>query len=336
SYQYGLDNDKHWRCFAEHCKATTFADLPSDYLAAKWRFHPTEFITVMRQCGWLSEAELLQLLPQHAMRSSKGITLWEAVPATNANFRTNPVARDHRVPLNRAMRKWGIASPFRAATFFGNAIQETMWLGRLSEFGGSTLWYAPWQGRGFLQLTNPGNYVDYWRYRGRVVPESLRAALVNAYQKINSTAPASRSNSGLQDANFPALTQEMKNWRAATQDDRVANYAEALFAPSDSAGYYWAKNFMSKEADKRHFLERVTIQTNLGAKVYYRSPAFWRASATVNLPGAVNRTNYAGINGFDARCVAYGYALAVLSEKQFLDCNGQEILWFPDSHSSRR
>ncbi|MGJ7507335.1 M23 family metallopeptidase [Variovorax sp. GT1P44] len=334
--KYGLDDDQNWQCFADHCKSTTFADLPPDYVAAKWRFHPAEFITVLRRCGWLSEDELLQLLPKHAMRSSRGTTLWEAVPDANANFRTNSVARDHRLPLNRAMRKWGMTSPFRAATFFGSSIQETMWLGSLAEFGGTKLWYAPWHGRGFLQLTNPENYVDYWSYRGRVIAKSLRAAIVSAYQRIASTPPASRSNSGLQDINFPALISEITTWRAAVQGDRLADPKEALFAPSDSAGFYWVKNLKSEEADQPHLLERVAIKTNAGKKIYYRSQTFWRASARVNLPGAVARTNYIGINGFDARCVAYGYALAVLSEKNFPDDTGRETLWFPEAHFFRR
>ncbi|MBO9650690.1 MAG: hypothetical protein J7605_19470, partial [Variovorax sp.] len=332
SYQYGLDNDKHWRCFAEHCKATTFADLPSDYLAAKWRFHPAEFITVMRRCGWLNETEFTQLLPQNAIRKSRGVVLWEFI----SSAATSRTIKYHRIPLNRALRKWCIDTPLRQATFFGNSVQETQWWSLLAEASGSSLWYAPWYGRGFLQLTNPDNYVAYWRYRARTIPEALHAQMVNAYEQIASMAPASRENSGLQDINFPALTSEMKAWRAHIEGIPREGNKEAKFAPSDSAGYYWAKNNMSKEADRTHVLERVTIQTNKGNKIYYRSQGFWRASATVNLPTAVKRTNYTGINGFDARCVAYGYALAVLTEMRFANSSGQIDLFFPDSHSPRR
>jgi hypothetical protein len=41
---------------------------------------------------------------------------------------------------------------------------------------------------------------------------------------------------------------------------------------------------MVDHADARHVLERVSIQTDQGARAYYRDPSFWRASATVNLP----------------------------------------------------
>jgi predicted chitinase len=327
---------RKWQRFVIHARALSFPDLPADFLKAQWRFHPREFIGVMRKCGWLSKEDLVQTLPMHAMRLVKGTYLWEQVPATNANFATNPIARDHRIPMNVALRRWAINTPTRMATFLGNSLQETMWLGRLSELGGPGLWYAPWYGRGFLQLTNPANYVAYWRYRGRQVLESLHTAMVVEYKKIAALAPSQRSNSGLQDSNFSSLNQDILRWRSEVSSDNPAKTEEDFFAPADSAGFYWAKNGMSKEADVTHALERVSISTNTGTKIYYRSSSFWRASATVNLPGAVGRTNYTGINGFDARCVAYGYALAVLTEMKFIDDDGQKSLWFPDTNLPRR
>lgn len=301
-----------------------------------WHFHPREFIRQFRKCAWLSEKEFKQLLPQNAMRlDRKRGLLWEPIRLNGAR---NTIIANHRHPLNVAMRKWGIDNPLRRATFFGNSVQETQWWALLGEAAGSTLWYAPWYGRGFLQLTNPGNYIDYWRYRGRSVPEPLRAALVSAYQAVAGTSVAARSNAGLQDACFTALTQEMLGWRSNVEAGSApgSQTAEDNLAPSDSAGYYWAKNNMSREADAAHVLTRVPIQTDQGAKAYYRSPTFWRASAAINLPGAMNRTNYTGINGFDARCIAYGYALAVLTEAKFEDSTGHVALEFPDTNVPRR
>jgi hypothetical protein len=301
-----------------------------------WHFHPRAFINHFRKCAWLSDGEFRQLLPQHAMRlDNKRILLWEPIRLNGAR---NATIANHRTPLNIMLRKWGIDTPLRRAAFFGNSVQETQWWALLAEGSGSTLWYAPWYGRGFLQLTNPGNYIDYWRYRGRTVPEALRAALVAAYQTVAGTPPARRSNAGLQDSNFSALTAQMREWRSHVGADMTGRsyMPEDVFAPADSAGYYWAKNIMSKEADAAHTLERVPIQTDQGTRMYYRSSAFWRASATVNLPGAVNRTNYTGINGFDARCVAYGYALAVLTEMRFPNSTGNTALEFPEANLPRR
>ncbi|MGJ7528436.1 type VI secretion system tip protein TssI/VgrG [Variovorax sp. GB1P17] len=301
-----------------------------------WHFHPRAFVNHFRKCAWLSEGEFRQLLPQYAMRlDNRRILLWEPIRLNGAR---NATIANHRTPLNITLRKWGVDTPLRRASFFGNSIQETQWWALLAEGSGSTLWYAPWYGRGFLQLTNPGNYIDYWRYRGRTVPESLRAALVAAYQAVAGTPPARRSNAGLQDSNFPALTAQMREWRSHVGAEMTgrSGMPEDVFAPADSAGYYWAKNIMSMEADAVHTLERVPIQTDQGARMYYRSSAFWRASATVNLPGAVNRTNYTGINGFDARCVAYGYALAVLTEIRFPSAAGNTALEFPETNVPRR
>lgn len=319
-------------CFWEELPAEDKSRLTIKH----WHFHPREFIKHFRMCGWLSEPEFKQLLPQFAMRLDRrrGL-LWEPI---QFNGGRSTIITNHRIPLNRALRKWGIDTPLRKATFFGNSVQETQWWALLAEGSGSTLWYAPWYGRGFLQLTNPGNYIDYWRYRGRTVSEPLRIGLVAAYQAVAGASPAQRSNAGLQDANFSALTAQMREWRSHVSADTTgrSSSSEDVLAPSDSAGYYWAKNRMSAEADAAHILELVSIQTDQGVKAYYRSAAFWRASATVNLPGAVNRTNYTGINGFDARCVAYAYALAVLTETRFPSSTGNISVEFPETNLPRR
>lgn len=61
----------------------------------------------------------------------------------------------------------------------------------------------------------------------------------------------------------------------------------------------------------------MTIETNSGQKCYYRSPSFWKASAAVNLPGAIGDLYSTRLNGFEARCVTYAVALSVLGETRF-------------------
>lgn len=336
-----LHEDESWSLFEQHVKKLAFwaeAGLPQ---RSVWHFHPLQFIRHFRRCGWLSAREFVQLLPQHAVRTQQhgGQTqvLWEPVPAVNANPERNPVLRDHRVPLNKTMRKHGIDTPMRQACFFGNAVQETSWLGSLAEYAGSRLWYAPWYGRGFLQLTNPGNYCDYWAWRGREVDPALRRALAAAYATISQMPGGQRSNERLRDANFSRLTQQMVQWRdhvaSATQPPKSP---EDFFAPSDSAGFYWLKNRMAQYADEPHVIERCTVQTDHGRKVYYRSMSFWRASAAVNLPSAVGRTHYTGLNGFDSRCCAYGVALAVLSDVRLPDADGRPTIEVLEGGYQRR
>ena len=326
-----------WVKFRNHIAALTVpsGSLPEPLRQAHWHFHPETFISHFRKCQWLSAAEFKQLVPKFAMRRHSGAYLWEAVN-TNLTAATS-IAVMQRVGLNKMARKFGINSPLRLASFFGNAIQETQWLGLLSEGGGAGLWYAPWYGRGFLQLTNPENYTNYWLFRGRQVPAALKTALEQAYRTIAAVQPASaRSNAALADANFPALTAQMRGWRDEVRGTATANSNDASFAPADSAGYYWAKLRMASHADPDHVLERVSVNTNQGARVYYRSPSFWRASASVNLPGALNNTYSAALNGFDSRCVAYAYSLAVLSETLFPGAGGAPELEFPENYVPRR
>lgn len=73
-----------------------------------------------------------------------------------------------------------------------------------------------------------------------------------------------------------------------------------------------------------------------GNRIYYRSQAFWQVSASVNLPGAANRTNFTGLNGFDSRCCAYGVAIAVLTEMKFPDAQGRATLEYPEGYTPRR
>lgn len=326
-----------WTKFRAHIAALTVAAsaLPEPLRVPHWHFHPESFISHFRKCQWLSAAEFKQLVPNFAMRRHNGVYLWEVVQ-TNLSS-ANSVAVTQRVGLNKTARKFGITSPMRLACFFGNAIQETQWLGLMAEGSGSTLWYAPWYGRGFLQLTNPENYTNYWRFRGRIVPETLKTALTLAYSTIAHVQPASaRSNAGLADAHFPALTPQMRAWRDEVRGVAAANSTDSTHAPADTAGFYWAKLRMANYADADHVLERVAVTTNQGAKVYYRSPSFWRASAAVNLPNAIGNQYSLALNGFDARCVAYAYSLAVLSETMFPASAGAAALEFPENYIPRR
>ncbi|MFC0224908.1 M23 family peptidase, partial [Serratia aquatilis] len=85
-----------------------------------------------------------------------------------------------------------------------------------------------------------------------------------------------------------------------------------------------------------HILERQVIATDRGSNIYYRSLAFWQTSAAVNLPGRINEPHYRGLNGFDARCCAYGNAIAILTEMKFPDGNSQYTFEKPESNQLRR
>lgn len=116
-------------------------------------------------------------------------------------------------------------------------------------------------------------------------------------------------------------------WQAST---------DAGYAPSDSAGFYWAKLRIAPYSDADHVLNRVVIMASEHPRIYYRSPSFWRVSAAVNYPGGINSLYISTLNGFDARCVAYAYSLAVLSETRFPNGAGIASFTFPEGNEYRR
>lgn len=121
----------------------------------------------MRQCGWLSAEELTQCIPRNAIEKTKnsaGITIYpqSSIEWSTALSRASGFAKD----LNLCFRKYGISSKPRIAYFLANSVQETIYFSRKSELGGSGTRYAPWYGRGFLQLTWETNYRNYGDFKG--------------------------------------------------------------------------------------------------------------------------------------------------------------------------
>lgn len=85
------------------------------------------------------------------------------------------------------------------------------------------------------------------------------------------------------------------------------------------------------------YIERCSVNTRRnGVKIYYRSQAFWQASAAVNLPAQIDNEQYQGLNGFNERCCAYGSAIAVLTEQKFPDSNNFLVNEEPESEQLRR
>ena len=324
--------DESYSAFLAHVDVMSLDDaLPQ---GRYWHFHPLEFIKHFRKCLWMSKSEFKQLVPVYAIRSDAHRSYREKVTLHDGD---DSVFSKHYTGLNRAMRKYGINTPWRMACFLGNAIQESGWLNKTSE--GHVLsykdptthekkthnvWYYPWHGRGFLQLTSPGNYFDYWDFRGREYPVKLKDKLVDAYNVLYQHKEKRFHDKSLLDEKNPDLTINVIAWR-----DDVANHH---YDPSDSAGYYWISQSMDLYSDKEHTLERFHASNF----TYYRSFAFWQASAAVNLPTQISNTQYVGLNGFDSRCCAYDYALGVLTEIKFEDSTKKCILDFPSSFPYRR
>lgn len=281
----------------------SFTNLPAEFLKADWRFHPREFVEVMRTCGWLSENEAKQLFPKTALRDARP-TGWvnEAVSPSTGNLSA------HLTQLNKTMRKYCITTPQRMATFWGNVMQETQWFRLLAEGGGSSTRYAPWYGRGFLQLTWPANYIKYARFKGISVSAQLESRLVSAQQTANNARNSSalRTLEGSMPANLISLR------------DAVESSQGRPMEPSDSAGVYWAWSAANQSADPAAAFARTTVD----GLTYYTHSSFGNVAATVNVGRP--STDYTRINGVQARFQAYTTAVMVLLEGElFPDAQGK-------------
>ncbi len=283
----------------------------NETLATKiWFFHPLEFIRHFRCCGWLSESEMLQLIPERIIRkpgshNSPSQRFWES---PNINL-AKDLLKKHRVELNNSLRKYTILTPIRQACFFGNSTQETGWFRDLRESGGqSPNLHLGWYGRGFLQLTNKdgninggnNNYYKYFKFIGRV-------------------------------PNTPPGQQEVL-WR-----DMVGTNS---YHASQSAGVYWVwdnksvktlqnpnrpqVDSASKYADVYATNQRMVSPTDQGNRVWYYNQSFVDCAAAVNYPGSTGQTP-PNMNGLIDRSTAYVNALVVLCDtNKFIGVDGVE------------
>lgn len=174
-------NPENWTKLEGHLKAVSFDGLPSGYLAAQWRMHPKEFIGHFRKCGWLSAKELAQCIPRFAVEQTKASNGQTIYPQSQIGWQA-AISRANvfSIHLSSMFRKYGLGqSKLRIAYFLANSIQETIYLSRKSELGGAGTRYAPWYGRGFLQLTWEENYRNYGNFKGwrTQTTESFRDSL---------------------------------------------------------------------------------------------------------------------------------------------------------------
>jgi hypothetical protein len=263
-----------------------------------WRRPPTAFIRQMRQCMWLSEGEMQQLLPMYIVRQDgHGKFYWEPV---NHDDKTDSLIKAYRASLNRTLRQYGINTPLRTAASFAQATVESARFTSLKEGGQHPpSVHQGWHGRGFLQLTAPNgnlnlgnnNYYHYCRRRGRL-PQNV------------------------------PLEQRLR-WRenVAIDPDDAAQ----------SAGFCWVKTQFSARSE--HAAEtaleysdqaspnvRISATVAHGEHSYYRNETARRTAAMVNVPGAVYGTHT--INSLSDRYCAYVNALVVLVD----------MPTFPDAH----
>ncbi|CAB3768260.1 M23 family metallopeptidase [Paraburkholderia humisilvae] len=265
-----------------------------------WFFHPLEFIRHFRKCGWLSAEELLAMFPSIALRSlGKGRWTAERVLPSRG------MAANFAPELNRAMHKFGVTTPLRRAAFLGNAMQETQWFSSLVERTSSPPpRYSPWIGRGFLQLTWPENYVEYWRFSGRRIDQEL----VDRLHLARLAAETAHNNEPLI-AMEAALPENLKAMREAVGRD--------VKDAASSAGAYWVWSGAARYADAYPVLRPQTRFAGSTYVPYYSCESFAKVAATVNVGHP--STSFSTIYGIEARFHAYASVLMASTDLTELD-----------------
>lgn len=148
-YESFKQNPDAWTNLQAHLKAISFDGLPATYLAADWRMHPREFIERMRACGWLSINEMTQCIPRN---SPAGL-----VPIATARTRIN----SWYTAINKMANKFSLDSKIRLTHLLAHVWAETGYLRITREAGADNARYAPYIGRGLIQITWQDKYEKY-------------------------------------------------------------------------------------------------------------------------------------------------------------------------------
>lgn len=155
-----LESDDNWQRFVDHAGKLAFWSQAGLVERSVWHFHPLRFIQHFRKCGWLSNSELAQCLPRSLLHL-RGTTFH----ATRVEWQT-ALSRAQRWghAFNKAARKY-LDSRARLIHLFSHVVPETGYLKLVKEIDGEERSYAPYFGRGLIQLTHLENYRAYGEFK---------------------------------------------------------------------------------------------------------------------------------------------------------------------------
>ncbi|MDR6378457.1 hydroxyethylthiazole kinase [Paraburkholderia caledonica] len=166
--------DEAFTKLIDHARDLAFWEDVSDpdfpHANEVWHFPPTAFVRHFRACNWLEAKELAQCIPRN-MLTLNGFQFVEGSHSWDDSLRS---AHAWRRELNTAMRKYLISATAQRMThFFAQLMEESGLLKYVREIHGEDRPYAPYYGRGLIQLTHEQNYDRYGKYRRFPVDTAL-------------------------------------------------------------------------------------------------------------------------------------------------------------------
>jgi hydroxyethylthiazole kinase len=279
-----------WEKFRAHVQALCF-DCP-EIFAAKWCFDPRTFIEHFKKCGWMSLAEMAQLLPSKI--KSFNLSWKEAIsrlmeghpPALTKKPATMPAKM--QFALNVVFRKYGMLTSIRQAHFFGQILQETGLLTYNAELGDERYFRTMYE-----NITNEEAGKDYdepgsiaWRLRlvyrkvdGQNTLITREQYAVQRPQRVRDKAAGLGNNQTGDGARFKGrgviqLTgrsnyTEYSRYcgRDYTTDDNQMLLATEALVSTDVSAFYWISKILGKGtnihrlADKGASNEDVAVVT---------------------------------------------------------------------------
>jgi Peptidase family M23 len=205
-------NDESFEALRAHITALAFWPGGIGIDAHHWHWQPREFVRQFRKCGWLSPAELVQLLPgNHPV----GFVRMRDRLTVGAVGRVQTMPAGMHVALGKVCRKYFLESPLRRAHFWGQIAQETDQLQTVREYASG----ADYEGRADLGNTQPGDGV---RFRGRGVIQvtgRVNYTRYGTYRGSNFTA--GQNNLILENDAYAASDASTFYWVAEETRDRV-------------------------------------------------------------------------------------------------------------------
>ncbi|MCP1575556.1 hydroxyethylthiazole kinase [Herbaspirillum rubrisubalbicans] len=221
-------NAKGFEQFKIHAKALCVEH--EEFLEAKWRFNPREFLALFRRNRWMSLQELIQTIPRKVTLEKQATNFtWQTVlkklrdGTTKAGKLKFPAGIYLSLP--KLFRKYFFAtSPLRAAHFLSQALVETGTFSASSEFG------DPRYFRTMYEVITPQECAEdhdnqrsvAWRLRYAYKPDGTKYTR-EEYQKIR--PPQVKKKAG-QLGNVQPGDGERFKGRGIIQLTGRANYAQ--------------------------------------------------------------------------------------------------------------